>query len=360
MDNSILSQILSGIKKIPGNALGAPADIGNILINAAKAGYGYVGSKTGLLSADQLPTLEDDPIGGSKQINRQFGLGESKGVVDDLVQIGGGLFTPGNAAAAMKAVILPAALLHDAQTVSAAGKLISAGREDQVYKATKIFQGTEQNAPLKVVLPDSNVGFQSLGSTLRNVSTGDIGISPLARNLGEVIDHPELFAAVPGLAETPVNNMTGRGGSFDTSTGVIKIGEYPTEKALMSTILHETQHKIQNMFGFTGGSNPGYFLRDQATIRKIQNEVPLAPSEKKIIDNTLDKAYQNYANTGGELEAQVVQAQFMSDNYSASPAKLAIQQAGGRENIINDKSKVPKVDDDPAIRGIIDFYNQTP
>lgn len=371
----LLDQILSGVEKYPGNLAGSPIDLSNTILNLAKAGYGYIGSKTGLLSADQLPDLVDDPIGGSKSINRAFGLGESKGPVDSAIEVMGGFITPGNIGLAAKAVVLPAMLLHDASTVSAAGKLINAGREDQVYKATKIFQGTEVNAPLKAVLPDTNVSLRQFGGTTVNATTGDFTVSPLARNLGDVIDHPELFKAIPGLAETPVANMTGRGGSFNTESKVIKIGEYPDEKSLLSTILHETQHAIQDKFGFTGGSNPGYFLRDQVAAQDATRSanksyenmkdiggvnLPDIKARATTMNNMTKEAYGNYLNTGGELEAQVVQAQFTSGNYSKSPAKLAIEQAGGRENIINDISKVPKADDDPAVRAIIDFYNQTP
>lgn len=386
----LLDQILSGVEKYPGNLAGSPIDLSNTILNLAKAGYGYIGSKTGLLSADQLPDLVDDPIGGSKSINRAFGLGESKGPVDSAIEVMGGFITPGNIGLAAKAVILPAMLLHDASTVSAAGKLINAGREDQVYKATKIFQGTEDYrtvsgenmAPLKAVLPDTGASLKSIGGVLRstrpnmadpNIQMQTVSVSPLARNLGDVLDHPELFKAFPELADTPIMGVPGGPmGSFNPENKMIKIGEYDTEERFLSTVLHETQHAIQNKFGFTEGSNQRMFLRDPgamnsagAAIRAtVNNEASLnwvkATADRKTLNSAYEKAYGNYLNTGGELEAQVVQAQRASGNYSQSPAKLAIEQAGGKENIINDISKVPKADDDPAVRAIIDFYNQTP
>lgn len=354
--DDLIDQIISGIKKLPGNAMGAPVDLSNTILNIGKAAYGYAGSKTGLLSPGDLPSIDDEPIGGSKSINKFFGLGESKGAVDETVQFLGGLATPGNLGFMAKAVVLPAALLHDASTVTAAGKLISAGREDSVYKSTKIFQGLEENAPLKAVLPDTGASLKSVGGVLRG-SSGNISVSPLARNLGDVLDHPELFKAVPELADYPIMAMPGGpGGSYNTANDMIKIGEYPTEERFLSTVLHETQHAIQQKFGFTGGGNPGQFLRDQSAVRESYKNVPDGSDAQILLSKTINEANQKYLRIGGELEAQVVQAQHKSGNYSQSPAALAIQQAGGKENIITEPSKVPKLDDDPAVRAVIDFY----
>jgi hypothetical protein len=55
-----------------GATLGAPVDMANSLLNLGKAGYGYVGNKTGLLSADQMPELIDNPVGGSEYIGNQM------------------------------------------------------------------------------------------------------------------------------------------------------------------------------------------------------------------------------------------------------------------------------------------------
>lgn len=367
----ILEQILAGVQKLPGNAIGAPVDLANTILNIGKAGYGYLGSKAGLLDPSDLPTISDDPFGGSKSINRAFGLGESKGVVDELVQMGGGLVTPGNIGFMAKAVVLPAIVLHDASTVNTAGKLIGAGREDQVYKATKIFQGLEDSAPLKAVLPDTGASLKSVGGVLRS-SNGNVTVSPLARNLGDVLDHPALFKAVPKLADYPIMAMPGGpGGSYNTANDMIKIGEYPTEERFLSTVLHETQHAIQEKFEFTGGGNPGLFLRDQTALSEARTaanksydnmkdiggvNLPDIKNRADVLNTVADKAYKQYLRIGGELEAQVVQAQFTSGNYSQSPAKLAIEQAGGKENIITEPLKMPKLDDEEAVRSIISHY----
>lgn len=373
----ILDQILNGIKALPGNAIGAPVDLANTLLNVGKAAYGYAGSKSGLLAPGDMPDIDTNPIGGSRSINKAFGISDSTGPVDDLTQFIGGFATPGNMAGIAKAVVLPALLLHDTQTVGAASKLIRAGREDQVYAKTGIFKGTEDTFTVKAVLPDTGVSLKSVGGVLRNAA-GNLEVSPLARNLGDVIDHPELFKAMPELAEIPVISAAekGRGGSYTPATdknpkGLMKLGEYPDEQSMLSTLLHETQHGIQDRSGFTFGGSSNHFLRDPFSIQsaassirgildtsKDYNQIEKATQDKNVIQGVYKKAYDSYLNIGGELEAQTVQAQFASKNYSQSPAKLAIEQAGGKENIIDpDGAKpLPKLDDDEAVRSIVNFY----
>lgn len=57
--------------------LGAPADMLNLGANALRAGYGYAGHKLGLLSADQMPALEDKLPLGSEWLGdkmQQYGM----------------------------------------------------------------------------------------------------------------------------------------------------------------------------------------------------------------------------------------------------------------------------------------------
>jgi hypothetical protein len=63
-----------------GSLLGAPVDMTNLLLNAGKAGVGYVGHKAGLLSANQLPELTENPVGGSEWFGRQM---QNAGMVSD-------------------------------------------------------------------------------------------------------------------------------------------------------------------------------------------------------------------------------------------------------------------------------------
>ena len=52
--------------------LGAPVDMANMGLNLGKAAVGYLGNKAGVLSADQMPQLIDNPVGGSEYIGNQL------------------------------------------------------------------------------------------------------------------------------------------------------------------------------------------------------------------------------------------------------------------------------------------------
>jgi len=52
--------------------LGAPVDMANTALNLGKAAVGYLGNKAGVLSADRLPQLIDNPVGGSEYIGNQM------------------------------------------------------------------------------------------------------------------------------------------------------------------------------------------------------------------------------------------------------------------------------------------------
>lgn len=373
-DNSdaILTQILAGVKKLPGNALGAPVDLVNSALNVAKAAYGYAGSKVGILGADDLPELIENPIGGSQWINSKFGNGKSTGLADDLTQFAGGFISPengvlaaGKLGVALKSVILPAALLHDSSTVTAAGRLLSKGvPADRVYDLTGIFPSEDNSGGqiLKSVLPDSGASLKTIGGVLRN-SQGNITVSPLAMNLGDVLDHPDLFKAMPDLANTPIiaSGSVG-GGSFNTGSKVIKIGDYPDEQSFMSTVLHETQHAIQDRSGFTGGSSPGYFVRNQGALNLATNAAEVDTSfagskNRGILRDAQATAMDNYMNTAGEQEARIVQQQFTSGDYSVSPAATTARLKEGGDIPIHDLAAVPKVDDDPKVKALVDYYN---
>lgn len=104
---------------------------------------------------------------------------------------------------------------------------------------------------------------------------------PMGSNytLGDIMDHPELFAAYPQLKGIPVKstgfNFNIRGGYGRDPQPTIYLGSAnPTE--LNSTLHHEVQHAIQHIEGFTNGGNPSEFkpegFDDAATSHKQDAE----------------------------------------------------------------------------------------
>lgn len=387
-DNSdaILGQILEGVKKFPGNVAGAPIDLANILANALRAATGVTMGAAGVKGSD-LPELDDNPIGGSKWINEKFGL-KSTGTADEITQAVTGLISPssGIASAAkipalLKAMIVPAIAL-DARAAATTNKFLRAGADPaKVYEHTGMFEGLEQYPQLKAVLPDTNATLQAVGGVLRtaepnrfysgpaNLQSTTTKLSPQAQFLPDVLNHPELFEAIPALRDVKIKARDRTGsGAYYPDTKTIEIGpgtgtkgatnlrgqpaDIDADEQFMSVLLHETQHAVQYASGFMGGGNPGMFLRDEARVN--------AAAKKAVNDRAFQdlkaQAQENYMNLGGELEAQIVQAQRKNPELlKQNPADIALKQAGGKDKIIDPK-KVEFLDDDPKIQELLKYY----
>jgi hypothetical protein len=158
-----------------GAALGAPVDMANMLLNLGKAGYGYVGNKTGLLSVDQMPELIDNPVGGSEYIGRKM---QDAGMVSDkrnqlaealagflpmspttsakavaAIGAGGLLGMPGVDAAAFAGVRRAE---QELAALKSAGVVDDAGNTWQLARHPATGAPTWSSRVGRVVLPDSN------------------------------------------------------------------------------------------------------------------------------------------------------------------------------------------------------------
>lgn len=379
---SVLGQILRGVEKIPGNILGGGVDLSNSVLNLLRAGYGYAGHKAGLLSAEDLPNLEENPIGGSKWFNRPFGLDKSTGPIDETTQFIGGLVNPARsigtalkAGALMKgvgAVVLPAALIKEPATVEAASRFLAQGaKPESVFKASGIFPGLEESAPLKAVLPDTNARLESVGGVIRSQATSGSGWSTTGAQasvripssfegyLPDVLSHPELYSVLPELRNIRIRAGDQPGaGSYSRDTKTITAGTTSSEEGMTSLLLHETQHAIQDLSGFMGGGNSGMFMKNPVAIQSALQEAKKSgdTSTANAFQDVLTQARSRYLNIGGELEAGIVQYQRAKNDYSSNPAELAKKLAGGRENIIDPKKLPPALDEDSTVQSILQSY----
>lgn len=75
--------------------------------------------------------------------------------------------------------------------------------------------------------------------------------------LGQLLDHPEAYAAYPWLrnVKVKVDRNAGPGGSQNPMTGVIEVSANSPEK-IKDILVHEMQHAIQQYEGFTSGGGP--------------------------------------------------------------------------------------------------------
>jgi hypothetical protein len=88
----------------------------------------------------------------------------------------------------------------------------------------------------------------------------------LPKKLGEYMDHPELYANYPELADNPLNwDFSSGGGSYMPTSSwreesPITLGLKRGGHDVRLTTLHETQHALQNIEGFAGGAH-SIFMR---------------------------------------------------------------------------------------------------
>jgi len=114
------------------------------------------------------------------------------------------------------------------------------------------FGRSEEEAVNNVVRNVRKKRFADEGFDISKVSDGD------AHVLSHVLKHPELFDAYPSLLNTRVHfeeNTHAYRGKLDPNTDVITLAITGDEQQMLSTLLHEIQHAIQEKEGFGKGGN---------------------------------------------------------------------------------------------------------
>lgn len=147
-------------------------------------------------------------------------------------------------------------------------------------------------------IPDNN-------SRLKYMPTeeGDGAIA----NVGSLFQHPELFKAYPELQGNPAvlikdsSKPTGHG-LFENGSGTVHVAA-PNSNVGRSVMLHELNHGVQNIEGFSPGNNPAYYAH------QIEKGLLKNPSIGAGYDfqTIKDQAYNLYRKTSGEVESRLVQ-----------------------------------------------------
>lgn len=228
----------------------------------------------------------------------------------ELVGGGGALGTIGSASRVL-----------GSEAAAQAERLIKLGtKADDVFDATKVFASP-------------------LDKKLRaNISDANYDLKPKfreAKTLGEAISHPELFKLYPELRDLPFQVMDlpkGTKAAFGGDKGVA-LSRSATDAEAFNSIIHEVQHGIQKVEGFTGGSNIGRESVSKDFMKGIQdpNTIQQMLEYKKLLNDprplTQVLAEKLYRLVGGEAEARAVQEQLLQRNWTANPYKR-IEQGG--------------------------------
>lgn len=258
----------------------------------------------------------------------------------------------------------------------------SLGTPDNIWQQTGWYR--DKDNMWKSEIPDTSAQFTPAAPVRPNdfiSGSLDRYIPTKTQRLGDVLDHPDLFAAYPALADIPVrpvplnSALNGLKGAVYSDGSIGVAGGKPDE--VLSTLLHEVQHKIQDIEGFAQGDTTSNYLPEgfaaradkaksdwdmyrkqvnevrsrpdpgtvQYAIEKQTNGQPLfdyqqkaldgvdadapglldkfrsALTEKKAVQNISSTAYKQYSQTAGEVEARNVQERLAQGDTSTIPYK---------------------------------------
>lgn len=136
--------------------------------------------------------------------------------------------------------------------------------------------------------------------------------------VGELIDHPTLFKAYPELQDVPLSlnvRSSFDGGGFGNMDGGPYINVYGSNpRQIQKTLTHEIQHYIQQVEGFSPGTNPNMgWIQDwvsrnsdmwQRKVDTLEDKgwISIAPSLDEVKSGSASAMYKR---TLGEQEAEL-------------------------------------------------------
>lgn len=167
--------------------------------------------------------------------------------------------------------------------------------------------------------------------------------------LSMLLDHPQLLENYPQLRGVNVKtgeNLVGDA-QYNSNTKLIQIHPLNVAKAafdsadmeeLRNLVLHETQHAVQDIEGFVGGSNTHHLIpkdirqnKDDATreFRRSFEKFELNLALSKM--NAADKAaWDNEVKAFDLTNEDALKRHFLSEGYFGSSESAAVEQQGKR------------------------------
>ena len=276
--------------------------------------------------------------------------------------------------------------------VNEAAKLISEGKADEAYKLHKIYQDPTTKQLLKVI-PDKDVGLNTDVMKVTNYQSMRGPATPTSLSfsayadpvpLDTVLKHPELYKYVPELGSTAVSGKIPNVGfagfypnaheaahlpAIEDNPAYIAIGQHlntgsegNTVKKMLSTLLHETQHGVQDYFTLPAGGSPTNFFTSQRRFDDARRAVAALDKSKyatgyatDTLDAAAKEAFTRYQHIPGEVQARLVQRQFETGDYTTHPYKL-MEAMGVDMSRLQNNTPMPPVDLDSAVQQILDVY----
>ena len=175
--------------------------------------------------------------------------------------------------------------------------------------------------------------FDDSGATLRD---GWRIPGAMPKNLGSLLDHPELYEHYPELrgmsleiSDLGPSLLGSYGGIGDSDNGIggMQLNSRQSDKDILDTILHETQHYIQRIEDWPGGGAHGEHTTDNYAAHqndRVQDYVNYASAFPEEVDEAYDNlTHEAYQNIDGEILARDVEKRFNARNAVNNAVEMA-------------------------------------
>ena len=136
---------------------------------------------------------------------------------------------------------------------------------ENVYQMTGVFRGPDGQLRFEVNDAPAQLRTDALRPSSSASGYYSVPFDNSRLTVGQVLNHPELFQRYPEIANTPLQSTGfnfGVLGAYDPQGGRMYLAPGKPED-MLSTLLHEIQHNVQNIERFAQGGNTRQFLPPQ-------------------------------------------------------------------------------------------------
>ena len=143
---------------------------------------------------------------------------------------------------------------------------------------SRISADTKKAPEFKALAKAVKAAEAAAGKAQSAVFSAEIGDSLMT--VGDILIHPSLFSAYPGIAGLKVEisrDLPAGNASYTYETQTIELSEDSSQAQLLSTLLHEIQHGIQHVEGFAMGGGI-----DTVTNLDAETKSQVAAVEKEL------------------------------------------------------------------------------
>lgn len=164
-----------------------------------------------------------------------------------------------------------------------------------------------------------------------------MGSARTANRMDQALDHPELYDAYPELSDYEFQPTSGNPrfrGSFNPMEERVKVN-LDAEKP-RATMLHELQHAVQELEGFSGGANPRMFGSDDSGFNEAFNKVY---DRKYKLQRSIDPTATDFEIDRAIKDDVLKEAQY--NLYKRAPGEVEARNAAKRMNMTEDQRRNP-------------------